>query len=530
MSGLAAIAAARVLVTIPFGRAIWDFVFVLDGAYRISLGQVPHVDFSSPIGPLTLYLTLAAEKLFPAGNPFVGMHALMWLLLLPALAALAPRFQSTLRFTTGFGLLALIVLLPMTLDSTHLSEISYFASYNRFATGLLFLVGLWYVLPKSRHDWLLLAYVLALLFFLKITAWAVALGIIVAAIVLRRSSVRTLTGAIAGFLAILLAAQAVTGLVPAYLADVKHMSGLNGGGAVYAFFFAGFRNWLALALAACLALAALLAAATEAGTRPVATIRTLLAKEAFAVDAVLLVAAALFAESQNTGGLGLIAASALFFHPAAWKARSVLTACLLAAILFPVLDIAVRRPLTAITREGAPAPNQLLSELLPGTRVPLSTFEGARLFSRIAAEWLPLAREVQRNGYFLTPDPTTNAPAVQLAWATSAVDAAHIFTERGYDRFAKRYVTLAFADPFDRMLHLTPAKGTALVMDVGRTIPVFTDQQARSYLASADGVFVERCNMGDEPNGAAFDAVLKAGFTRLPLNNCWDFFHRGGEN
>jgi hypothetical protein len=36
--------------------------------------------------------------------------------------------------------------------------------------------------------------------------------------------------------------------------------------------------------------------------------------------------------------------------------------------------------------------------------------------------------------------------------------------------------------------------------------------------------------MGDEPNGAAFDAVLKAGFTRLPLNNCWDFFHRGGEN
>jgi len=449
---------------------------------------------------------------------------------LPALAALTPRFQSTLRFAAGFGLLALIVLLPMTLDSTHLSEISYFASYNRFATGLLFLVGLWYVLPKSRHDWLFLAYVLALLFFLKITAFAVALGVVVAAIVLRRSGVRTLAGAVAGFLAILLAVQAATGLIPAYLTDVKHMSGLNGGGAVYAFFFAGFRNWLALALAACLAVSALLAAAAEGRVRPVATIRTLLMKEAFTVDAVLLIAAALFAESQNTGGLGLVAGLALFFHPAAWKARSVLTACLLAAILFPVLDIAVRRPLTAMTREGTAAPDQLLSELLPGTRVPLPTFEGARLLSRISVEWLPLAREVQRNGYFLTPDPTTNAPAAQLAWATSAVDAANIFTERGYGRFAKRYATLAFADPFDRILHLVPAKGTALVMEVGRTVPVFTDQQARSYLASADGVFVERCNMGDEPNGAAFETVLKAEFTRLPLNNCWDFFHRGGEN
>src|SRR6185312_6949118 len=186
-------------------------------------------------------------------------------------------------FAAGFGLLALIVLLPMTLDSTHLSEISYFASYNRFATGLLFLVGLWYVLPKSRHDWLLLAYVLALLFFLKITAWAVALGIIVAAVVLRRDSARTPAGALAGFLAILLVAQAATGLVPAYLSDVRHMSGLNGGGAVYALFFAGFRNWLALALAACLAVAALLAAAAEGRVRPVATIRTLLTKEAFTV-------------------------------------------------------------------------------------------------------------------------------------------------------------------------------------------------------------------------------------------------------
>ena len=64
---------------IPYGRAIWDFLFVLDGSYRISLGEVPHVDFASPIGALTLYFTYWCERLFPATNPFVGLHVVAWL-------------------------------------------------------------------------------------------------------------------------------------------------------------------------------------------------------------------------------------------------------------------------------------------------------------------------------------------------------------------------------------------------------------------------------------------------------------------
>lgn len=533
VGALAALTAACTLKVIPYGRAIWDFLFVLDGAYRISLGQMPHVDFSSPIGSLTLYLTLTAQNLFPGGNAFVGLHVLMWLLLLPPMAALARRFNSSAAFFAAFGLFALIVLLPMTLDSTHLSEISYFASYNRFATGLLFLAGLWFVLPKSRHDWLLLAYVLLLLFFLKITAAAVAVGLLLAAVVLGRCSLRCAAWALAAFAVALLAIQAVTGLVSAYLADIAAMSGLNKGGAVYALAFAGFRNWLALAITGGLAIATLVAApraGNHARLRPVAVLRTFFNREAYAVDTVLLVAAALFAESQNTGGLGLIAAAAVLFHPAAWGPRRIAPALLLAAICFPLIDIAVKRSFTAVTRERDAAPVQALAEMIPGTRVPLATGEGARLFARIAQEWLPLARQVDAAGFFLTPDPTTNAPAVQLAWATSAVEAAHVFEQRGYRSRATSYATLAFADPFARLLHLSPAKGTRLVMDVGRTIPAFSPDQARTYLAAADGAFLGTCDMARDKIRPVFEPILRKDFERLPLTPCWDFYVRGGKS
>ena len=87
---IAIVALAAFIHVVPYGRAIWDFVFVLDGAYRIDLGQIPHVDFASPIGPLTLYLTWLAERLFPGGQPFIGLHALAWLIMVPPFAVIAP--------------------------------------------------------------------------------------------------------------------------------------------------------------------------------------------------------------------------------------------------------------------------------------------------------------------------------------------------------------------------------------------------------------------------------------------------------
>lgn len=530
---LGVMAAAKALVVVPFGRGAWDFVFILDGAYRISAGLTPHIDFSSPVGSLVLYVVAFGQWAMPGIHPFVEMHAVMWLLLAPALAMLALRFNSSIGFVAATALASFVVFLPMTLDATHLSEISYFASYNRFATAFLFAGGLWLVLPKRRHDWLLLAYILLVLFFLKITTAVVFLLIVIAAVVLGRCSWRQGGLALLAFAASLVVLQIATGLTLGYLSDVAAMSAVNRGRAIYAIFFSGFRNWLPLTITGTLGLAALYFLHRDgriALTKPFHAVRTFLQEEGLVIDTVLLVGAAWAAESQNTGGLGLIAALAILFHPDAWHRHRVLIGVLMAALLFPVADIAVQRSITAFSREKIIAPEQQLGEVFSGgTRVSLSSYEGARLIERISHEWLSLARQVQASRFFLTHDPTSNAVAAQLVWFHSVVEAARAFDENDYRTRATRFTTIAFSDPFARLLHVSPARGTNLVMDVGRTVPTFSQAQAGSYLADADGVFLEHCNMASDELEALFMPILQAEFEMLPLTQCWSFHVRKKE-
>lgn len=533
LSGVAVVALALLMTTIPFGRAIWDFVILLDGAYRISLGQVPHLDFASPIGSLSLYLVFAADHLFPRANPFVGMHALAWLMMLPIVATLAPRFRSDLAFTAAFALLALMVLVPVTLDSTHLSEISYFAVYNRFASGLLFLLGLWYVLPKSRHDGWLLAYILLILIFLKITAAVVAMGIVVAAVLLGRTHFRVLLTALVASAVVLALLNLFSGIVTSYFSDVRSMSATNQGRALYALFFSAFRNWSVLAAAGGIVVLTLLGfreSANSTNRQPVTALPASLQQESFAIDTGLLVAAALLAESQNTGGIGLIAAAAILFHPKAWQgghARTAAAMLLLATLTLPLVDLVIKRGLTEFVRNREPASDQSVNALLPGTRISRPTAEGARFFERITGEWLGFARDVQQAGFFIDPDPTSNATAARLAWARSAVEAGRAFNANGYRSTSSRYATLAFADPFARMLGLTPARGTTIAIEVGRSLPRLSEQGAQRYLADADGVFVDRCEISPSiVSEAGFQIVLDREFEKLPLHRCWDFYRR----
>ncbi|WP_319530279.1 hypothetical protein [uncultured Cohaesibacter sp.] len=529
VSALVIVLAAMTITTIPYGRAFHDFFILLDGAYRISVGHIPDVDFASPIGPLLLYFMRWGQVLWPAGHDFVTYHAVTWLFMLPPMAALSLRFRSGLAFAAAFALLAVMILLPMTLDETHLSEISYFASYNRFASGLLFMVGLWLVLPKGRFDGALLAYLLLLLVFIKITAGLVGIGILLCALMFGRTGWRVCVEALCLFLATLFLIDASTGIVSGYLRDIATMIALNEEGGLYKLFYYAFQNWIELLLLGLLVLAALRKALSTGDLAKLGLVdfsRMVWLRETHIVDAVLIMAAVWGAESQNTGSLGFLPASAIFFHPTAWRNYRLINMALLAALVFPVADMAVKRSLQAYVRERTPAPVQPLEAMVKGTRVSLSTYEGARFFTEIFRDKLELAREVQNNRFFLTHDPTSNAPAAQLAQHMDTVEAARIFTERGYKDRASHFASLYFSDPFGMMLGLMPAKGTMLVMDAKRTVPRFNDQQAHDYLALADGVFTWHCNLDGQEYDKMFANVLEAEFDKLPLTDCWSYHTR----
>lgn len=520
-------AAAAAIRVIPFGRAFWDFLFILDGAYRIGVGQVPHLDFAVPIGSLTLYLAYGAERLFPGGQPFVGMHALMWLLALPPLAVLAPRFETGARFSAAAALLALMVLVPFTVDRTSLSEISYFASYNRFAVGLFFLLGLWLVLPKGRWDAPTLGYLLGVLLLLKVTAAVAAAGVLAAACVLGRAPWRPAILGLAGLAVVCAAVDAATGFFSAYGRDILFMVGVNRGQGIYALGFTAYRNWAPLAVGAGIAVLAV-----RDLRRRRAGIWRSLKSQAFAVDLILLLGAAWAVESQNTGGIGLVAAAAVLFHPdiaRQGRPRLIATTLFGAALLLPMGDVAVFRTVTIAYRERAGTTDHGFSAMAPGIRVPAPTLAGAELIRRLSHEWLPMIADVQRRRWNVDNDPSSNAPAATVAWAEDVVDAAQAFRAQGLEKTAQHYAVLAFTDPFSRLLGLQPVRGVMLALQVGRTIPVFDPATASRYLAGADGAFLSTCALsnGGEPTiRSVFQPVLDAEFEPHKLNACWTFYTR----
>ncbi|MBR1233286.1 hypothetical protein JQ597_22010 [Bradyrhizobium sp. AUGA SZCCT0177] len=527
------VAVAALVHVVPYGRAVWDFVFILDGAYRIGVGQVPHVDFASPIGPLTLYLTHFAERLFPGGQPFIGLHALAWLMVVPPFAVIASRIQSPWGFFASFAVLAVVVLVPYTLDSSMLSEISYFATYNRFATAILFLAALWYVLPKARGDGVLLGYLLTALIFIKITAAIAMLGLVVAAVLLGRARPAALfamlfvTAALAGLVEL-----ATGGLVSGYLHDIVSMSALNRGGAVFRLAASSARNWLPLVVTITIVvLAARELDFIAAVRRPLNFVRETIAREAFVVDAALLVAVALAAESQNTGGVGLIAAAAVLFHPSLRTTRGwrlIAAAVLGATLVLPMADVVEKRVVSTFVREKQGTTDHGFSTFLPGMRVPTATLAGSRLMTRLQSEWLPFLDETANNGFDLDGDPGSTSPATRAAWAVSVAEAGANFQRLGYATKAQRYTTIDFAESFPRLLGLTPARGTTLAMDFRRTVPAFSVTEASAYLADADGVFFRTCVLpgATDTNPATFRTVLEREFTRHKLHPCWDFYSR----
>ena len=377
--------------------------------------QIPHVDFASPVGALTLYLTHFAERLFPGGQPFIGLHALAWLMVVPPFAVIASRIQSGWGFAASFAILAVVVLVPYTLDSTMLSEISYFATYNRFATAILFLAALWYVLPKARGDGVLLGYLLTALIFIKITAAIAMLGLVVAAVLLGRARPAALfamllvTAALAGLIEL-----ATGGLVSGYLHDIVSMSALNRGGAVFRLAASSARNWLPhVVTITIVVLAARELDFTAALRRPLNFVRDTIAREAFAVDAALLVAVALAAESQNTGGVGLIAAAAVLLHPSLRTTRGwrlIAAAVLGATLVLPMADVVEKRVVSTFVRERQGTTDHGFATFLPGMRVPTATLAGSRLMTRLQSEWLPYLDETANNGFDLDGDPGQHEP------------------------------------------------------------------------------------------------------------------------
>jgi hypothetical protein len=227
-------------LTIYNGPSVIDAptdVFVLiGGAWRMLLGQIPHVDFHNPIGALTYGFVEAGMAI--GGAETLGFPWAATLLLAVAAIWASAVAYSRLEPWLAFGFVVFIALLCVATrplgyaPDTH----SYAMLYNRIAWVWLSILTLQAFIEPRRApartalDAASLGVLLGLLFYTKIT-FAIFGGLALALAMLLRPDLRrlrSLAAAGAGLAASILAVWAATGAAPlAYLADIAAAGGVQ---------------------------------------------------------------------------------------------------------------------------------------------------------------------------------------------------------------------------------------------------------------------------------------------------------------
>lgn len=207
-----------------------DTVHLVDALMRMAEGQVPHVDFMTPIGILS-FLPIVVPMGWGAG---VG-EALLWGQALLAVALLPAIWWVALsRFPGGPGYLfgaLIVVTVTALIFSTSLPDISISLHYNRWCWAIAFVaIALAVVEPTGPRrpilDGCLLGLLMAALALMKVTYFAALAIPLTAALLLRRDLVALAVTAFTGL--------AVAGLVTAvfgfdywlaYLGDLLAVAG-----------------------------------------------------------------------------------------------------------------------------------------------------------------------------------------------------------------------------------------------------------------------------------------------------------------
>ena len=158
-----------------------DVFVYYDGAYRVSNGQVPHVDFHTPMGAGCYVIPYWGWKI--AGR-FAGSLEHTSLLVAALLMGVGVRILAS-RYWLASSVplllfLTLLILVPLNIGETP-EQISHSMFYNRYGWAGLTLVFLFFVEPtriSKASNWLdalCLGTLLVFLLYLKITYFLVAL-------------------------------------------------------------------------------------------------------------------------------------------------------------------------------------------------------------------------------------------------------------------------------------------------------------------------------------------------------------------
>ena len=220
-------------IAAPIGPMYWDTYLYLDAAQRIWMGQIPSVDFSTPVGPLPYYLFAAGLKLFHNAQPLLLAQ---WCILPVAAPLLALVLAEVSRNSKAYAFALLVPFLvfaafPSNVSAYHpFPTLDGFGIYNRHSVLFLYVLTSGLVFLKDgRRLTVLVAGTMLALFLTKITGFLVGGLFCLLALLSGRISLRYCIVAIVLSLIPLGIAELTSGFVSGYVRDIIQLAGMNEG-------------------------------------------------------------------------------------------------------------------------------------------------------------------------------------------------------------------------------------------------------------------------------------------------------------
>ena len=219
--------------TVPIGSMYWDLFLYFDAANRIFDGQLPNVDFFTPVGPLGYWLFSGALTLFPQAQPLLLVEWSLFAVSAPLMALLILDVDRTRR-PVAWGLLLpflFFAILPFNVREYFIFAGSDgFGIYNRQGAVLLYILIASLVFVRSQRTLCLIVTLCMLaLFLIKVTTFVVAVPFCLLALAAGRLRLGSAVVSAALFLAALAVLELLTGVVSAYIGDILALLSLNSG-------------------------------------------------------------------------------------------------------------------------------------------------------------------------------------------------------------------------------------------------------------------------------------------------------------
>jgi hypothetical protein len=528
LTGVAiAILALIVPMRLPVGRYYWDIIMYLDVAYRVDHDQIPYRDFLVPFGPVASYGFWFVHYLLPKAQPVLAAQYAPGLLALLLLLIALRDIESRIAASVLAICLTTFTLLPFDFYQENVqTTIDAHGIYNRNAGGLLFVLitTLWWG-SRAAITAFVIATVLFLLLFLKITAFAGAVALIAYMWIAGRLKAVELFLAAMMLVPVLIVFYAVSDIPSAYFENLRSLFAANATSTLRRMSFIIGRlapsviTFLILFVtAAYVERRELSDAARNFGEHPISNIRRL--ARSGPANLLVLFVVGLLVETQNTGSQEFA-----FVIPAilklaletnvrspAGKVTSFVAAAYVFAFGLVVVERTVRIALDALSA----TPLQVMeAEPFRGLAKP-NIVKDAAEWPAAGRAWPSFIDVPERKDFQVFYVMSVQRVAGQLIAMTSRADST-----------LRSIATVDFVDPFPLLTGIPSSKGLPVALDPNRT---FSEELAKTLIArwrSIDGLIIPLCASNERFTRRVLMSMIQPVLNErqsVPLDECWQLY------